>query len=297
MRLSVERPTVHHIGVSGGKDSTALLLWAVYESGLALSSLDVTFSDTGNEHPLTYDYVRMLSEKIRRITWLKPERDFYALANHKQRFPSVKARFCTTELKMKPCRDHVWRLRDGGNRVILLNGVRAAESLARSQLPEREEADWYYGLPCWRPLLGWSISQVWEIHARHGVPPNPLYAMGAKRVGCYPCIMSRKSEIANIAANWPERIEQLALAEKTCGGGSTFFKRDKTPVRYRSLSVDCKDGRTVKVPTIADVVRWAQDGEELDKARAVQSKRQMQLELDTTEDDSAVCASTYGACE
>jgi 3'-phosphoadenosine 5'-phosphosulfate sulfotransferase (PAPS reductase)/FAD synthetase len=119
---------IHHLGVSGGKDSTALLLWAVHESGLPIESLNVTFADTGNESQITLDYVAMLSEKVHPITTLHPERDFYALAKHKHRFPSPRARFCTTELKMKPSRDHVWALRDSGQRVTMLSGVRAAEA-------------------------------------------------------------------------------------------------------------------------------------------------------------------------
>lgn len=289
--------TIHHIGISGGKDSTALLLWAVYESGLPRESLDVTFADTGNEHAITLEQVHMLSERVHPITTITPERDFFELARHKQRFPSVKTRFCTTELKLKPTREHVWKVRDAGARVVMLSGVRAAESRERAQLPEREDADWYFGLPVWRPLLRWPIAEVWEIHKRHGIPINPLYEMGAQRVGCFPCIMSRKKEIANIAIRWPERIEELAEHERQVPGESTFFKRDKTPLRYRSKMVDCADGRKVTVPTIHDVVKWALDGEEIDKARAVQAKRQLHLEFDFSADDAPVCASTYGACE
>jgi 3'-phosphoadenosine 5'-phosphosulfate sulfotransferase (PAPS reductase)/FAD synthetase len=78
---------INHVGVSGGKDSTALLLWAVHESGYPRESLRASFADTGNELDVTYDYVRMLGETVFPITWLKPERDFYELAKHKKRFP------------------------------------------------------------------------------------------------------------------------------------------------------------------------------------------------------------------
>lgn len=295
----VSRPSIHHIGVSGGKDSTALLLWAVYESGLDPASLDVTFSDTGNEHPITYAYVQMLSDKVHPITTLHPERDFFALANHKKRFPSPKARFCTTELKMKPARDHVWALKEQGHHVTLMTGVRGAESHSRAKLPERE-MDNYYGLPVWRPLLRWTIEEVWAIHARHGLEPNPLYGFGMKRVGCYPCIMSRKSEIARIATLWPERIDQLTQRESevpSVHNMSTFFCRDKVPKIYRSKTINTRDGRRMQVPTARDVARWAMDGAEVDRARAVQEGRQSKFEFDQTAEDAPVCASTYGACE
>lgn len=292
---------IHHLGVSGGKDSTALLLWAVYESGLPRESLNVTFADTGNESQITLDYVAMLSEKVHRIVTLKPERDFYELAKHKQRFPSPRARFCTTELKMKPSRDHVWKIRDAGNKVTLLTGVRAAESRERASLPEREIADWYYGLPVWRPLLKWTIDDVWAIHKRHGIEPNPLYGMGMTRVGCFPCIMSKKSAIAAIASLWPEQIVRLAeREEKTLPAPrfAGFFGRKKVPTRYHSRDwSNPADGSSGTCPTAYDVARWALDGAEIDKARAVQEGRQLKMEFDTSADDAPVCSSTYGACE
>ena len=271
----------------------------MHESGLDPTSLDVTFSDTGNEHPITYEYVKMLGENVHAITTLRPERDFFALANHKKRFPSPKARFCTTELKMKPARDHVWALKEHGAKVVLLTGIRGAESAARAKMPERE-MDGYYGLPVWRPLLRWTLDEVWAIHARYGIKPNPLYAFGMKRVGCYPCIMSRKSEIARIATLWPERIDQLSQRETEVPSVhrfSTFFCRDKVPFFYRSKLINTRDGRRMMVPTAQDVARWALDGAEIDRAKAVQEGRQSKFEFDQTAEDAPMCSLTFGACE
>lgn len=43
------------ISVSGGKDSTALLLLALERR---TDNMQAVFADTGNEHEITYDYVR-----------------------------------------------------------------------------------------------------------------------------------------------------------------------------------------------------------------------------------------------
>lgn len=99
--------TVFHIGISGGKDSTAVLLWMIHESGIDRDKLDVTFCDTGNEHDWTYAHVRMLHEKVHAITILKPELPFFPLAFKKRRFPSTKARFCTEFLKIYPTEEHI----------------------------------------------------------------------------------------------------------------------------------------------------------------------------------------------
>ena len=66
----------------------------------------------------------------------------------------------------------------------------------------------------WRPLLQWTEDDVIEIHKRHSAKPNPLYMSGHKRVGCWPCIFSIKSEIKQIAKTDPERIDQIETLEK-----------------------------------------------------------------------------------
>jgi 3'-phosphoadenosine 5'-phosphosulfate sulfotransferase (PAPS reductase)/FAD synthetase len=305
--------TINHIGVSGGKDSTALLLWAVHESGYDPKSLIVSFCDTGNEAQETYDYIQMLSEKVHPITTINPELPFYELARKKGRFPSAVARYCTEELKMKPTRIFVKTFMAQGIDVLLHAGVRAAESEDRAKLPDREFST-YFGAEVYRPLLKWTIEDVWAIHKRYDIPRNPLYDAGCKRVGCLPCIMSRKAEIANIAEKWPERIDMIEKEERTLRGGDAFssmFAADKVPHRYKtkevfrqaknlvdketdpaqeSIEMDDKrlgerPAKKLMVATIRDVVRWAENDGEKDTE-----------DFDFFEDLPA-CDSRYGACE
>lgn len=72
-------------------------------------NLTAVFCDTGWEHPDTYKHVNdvCLQMGVRLIT-LKSKYDFVSLAVHKKRFPSTNARFCTSELKMKPIYDKVY---------------------------------------------------------------------------------------------------------------------------------------------------------------------------------------------
>jgi 3'-phosphoadenosine 5'-phosphosulfate sulfotransferase (PAPS reductase)/FAD synthetase len=284
------RPVINHIGISGGKDSTALLLWAVHESGYDPLSINATFCDTGNEHDYTYKHVEMLSKKVCPIEWLKPKRDFYELAKHKKRFPGVKSRFCTQELKIFPTRDHIKALVEAGNDIVLHSGVRAAESFERSKMVVREDVRQH--VTEYRPLLRWTLEDVWAIHNRYGIAPNPLYAMGAKRVGCFPCIMSRKAEIANISKVAPEQIDKIRLKEGDFGPrGSTFFGPYKIPLRFRSRKVRAKNGKDYMVATIDDVVAWATF-----KPDGIQGELVFG-ELDTRAADRTACQSTWGSCE
>jgi 3'-phosphoadenosine 5'-phosphosulfate sulfotransferase (PAPS reductase)/FAD synthetase len=283
---------IYHVGISGGKDSTALLLWVVNESGIPLAQVRASFCDTGNEAPETYEFVKFLSEKVFPIQTIKPERDFYELAKWKKRFPSTRARFCTTELKTKPTREHAWKLKEEFGEIELLSGVRGSESLARSVLPERS-LDGFFGLPVWRPLIRWTLADVWAIHERYRIKRNPLYDMGMKRVGCFPCIMSSKGEIMKMVERFPDRI--AFLRERETEQGSTFFPPTKTPERFRTGSCKTKDGRTVKLSLIDDVVAWAREGIKDAAAMEAFNARQGNLELET--DDTVVCDSSWGACE
>jgi 3'-phosphoadenosine 5'-phosphosulfate sulfotransferase (PAPS reductase)/FAD synthetase len=60
------------VSVSGGKDSTATLLVALER--LPKEDIFGAFADTGNEHPMTYDYVRFLGDRLGvQIKWVKAD--------------------------------------------------------------------------------------------------------------------------------------------------------------------------------------------------------------------------------
>ena len=195
--------------VSGGKDSAAMSLY-LRELGI---EHELVFMDTGWEHPDTYAYLRnVLPNVLGPITWLRAPRQMEELIIHKGMFPSRIRRFCTDELKVKPLQKHLRACMDAGQDVLNVVGIRAEESDARSRLPEWE---WQEGFDCevWRPILRWTLDDVIAIHARHGLTPNPLYLRGAKRVGCWPCINSTKSEIRLMATSDPQRVVRLRVLE------------------------------------------------------------------------------------
>lgn len=187
--------------VSGGKDSAAVSLWLT-EQGI---EHDRVFMDTGWEADQTYDYLRGdLPKVIGPIQWISAEKQMEDLILSKGMFASRTIRFCTEELKVFPLRAHLGGLIKGGAEVINTVGIRSAESDARSKMGEWEDWTWTEGddtleAQVWRSLLTWSLQDVIDIHARHDLRPNPLYLLGASRVGCWPCIFARKKEIELIS--------------------------------------------------------------------------------------------------
>jgi len=245
--------------ISGGKDSAAMSLWLT-EQGV---EHDRVFMDTGWEHPETYDYLRgPLTAKLGPIKEIRGARTMEELIRHKGMFPGRLVRFCTQELKVFPARDY---LRALPYEPINAVGIRAAESEARARFMEWE---WLSDFDCdvWRPLLRWTEEEVIGIHRWHGLAPNPLYLRGASRVGCWPCIFSRKAEIRMVADTDPGRIDllrqlesdvQAAAAARYARHGESLESKGYLPPTFFSRRES--GGETAMMP-IDQVVRWARTG-------------------------------------
>lgn len=240
--------------ISGGKDSAAMSLFLT-EHGI---EHDRVFLDTGWEHDLTYDYLRgELPRVIGPITWVRGVRTMEEWILHKGMFPSRRIRWCTDELKIQPMRAHIRGLQDAGEDVVNVVGVRAAESESRSRLTEWDHQD-AFDCDVWRPILSWSTDDVIATHRRHGLSPNPLYLRGAGRVGCWPCINSRKSEIRLIAETDPQRIVRLrVLEEQVTTLAEARAISTGTTLRNKPGWFQAPLGRTGECWPIDRVVEWS----------------------------------------
>jgi len=268
---------------SGGKDSTAMLCWAK-EQGYDFGCDDViaVWCDTGWKHPLTYEYIDLIDRKLLggNLVRLKNDRWFSnggdgmrALVARRGRVPSACARFCTEELKIVPMT--TW-LRTLDDEATVYVAVRAAESVRRAKLPEREWSEVY---DCWieRPLLYWSTNDVFACLARH-VEPNPLYKLGAARVGCFPCVMINHAELRRLTTTMPDIWDRISELERLTG--RSFFSPGYIPARACS-GVDPATGK--RFPTVGDVRRWVIEAP--------------QRQIDLFDTGLPVCLSVYSLCE
>lgn len=162
---------IHVLSISGGKDSTALWLWAL-ETGL--SPILPLFCDTKWEKDETYAYLDFLEARLGSLVRLTSE-GFEERTRRLGTFPSRIRKWCTAELKVAICAEELNRLRDRtGDDVEVLVGVRREESEKRKDLTERE---WHEDYDCevWRPLIDWTLADVIAAHNRARIPLNPLY--------------------------------------------------------------------------------------------------------------------------
>lgn len=210
-----DRPLVAN--VSGGKDSTAMILHLL-ELNL---DFEAVFCDTGWEHEATYEYLNYLEKfvlkkeikRLRNEKYFKTENrgGYEELVLNKIFFPSNVIRTCTLELKVAPQLDYMDEVRAKyKKKPVSAVGIRKEESQARSKLGAFEEKD---ESTIWRPLIEWTVDDVIAIHKRFNVAPNPLYTRGFSRVGCFPCIFARKSEIKHAYHEAPERFERIRQLE------------------------------------------------------------------------------------
>lgn len=291
---------------SGGKDSLAALLWT---RDHITRNFTTVFCDTGWEHPLTYEYINRIADKLHLdLVTLKSKKydGMVDLARHKKRWPSTRARFCTVELKTNPTIDYV--LDEVQDNMLMVQGIRAAESASRAKMSAQCTYFKYYFEPygydkkgkpkkhtyrgkdvrafrekfaddLLRPVFDWSAQQVIDSILAAGLEPNPLYRMGYKRVGCWPCVMVNQRDILNIARQAPERIDYIAKIEQElqCGDRlrSEFFGPDKIP----SHAITSGE----KYGNIYDVVRYV---------------KWLNATGSLFDDDTATsCMSYYGLCE
>ncbi|WP_294966857.1 phosphoadenosine phosphosulfate reductase family protein [Sulfurimonas sp.] len=217
------------LSLSGGKDSTACLLWAL--DTLPKEDIIPYYIDTKWEHDDVYKYLDYLEEKLEiKITRLESE-GMEALSIRKKCMPNSVMRFCTENLKVKPALEFYKTIKDDFINIV---GVRREESKKRANTESFTISQ--DGIKTLFPVAYWTTQRVFDYHKEHNIEVNPLYKRGFSRVGCYPCIYARKHELQNMEPKYKTRLRNLEkkIGEITAKAGfdpkkATFFppKKDK----------------------------------------------------------------------
>jgi 3'-phosphoadenosine 5'-phosphosulfate sulfotransferase (PAPS reductase)/FAD synthetase len=285
------------ISYSGGKDSGAMALHLL-ERGER--NLVLVMCDTHWEAEETERYAQEFAKRTGLRLVLLDSEGMVALCIRKKRAPSMKARFCTEELKRKPFAAYVARKQAEGFETVIWIGERADESAPRAKKP-CDEWDSEYNALVVRPIQSWTIPDVLAIHAKNGIPLNPLYYQGMGRVGCMPCVLEDKAGLAAIAERRPEAFDKVGALEAILG--RTFWAPGRTPPRFCSKRVwveatpekirkkdgkviAAKPARWVPLATAADVRTWA-----------LTAKKQAPGQLVMFPEPKKKCQSRWALCE
>jgi 3'-phosphoadenosine 5'-phosphosulfate sulfotransferase (PAPS reductase)/FAD synthetase len=227
---------IYAISFSGGKDSTAALLWML-ENYSHKGDINVYFSDTGWEHPLTYEYINYIEKElgivVNRIKSKKYPGGFKQMVVERGVFPSRIMRFCTQELKLYPAMDYLAELQKTFS-VVNVTGVRADESRARSgegiwkttfftRSKSKKIFKTAQRVTVFQPIVYWSEDDVYDYIKKSKIKINPLYMMGHRRVGCYPCIMSSIIDMRMVDDNRIKEIRELEDEVRRRGNKEAVF--------------------------------------------------------------------------
>lgn len=203
----MEKPILHVVSLSGGKDSTAMLLRMI-EEGWPVDH--IIFCDTGLEFPEMYDHIDKLEVYIGRpITRLKAQKDFeyYMLEYTPKRknpdligkiglsWPGPRKRWCNSWLKTRIIENYVKNLSKEHNLVRYI-GIAADE-------PDRVREKRY-------PLVEWGMTEAdcLEYCLERGFDWGGLYNI-FHRVSCWCCPLQSYDELRKLRKHFPEKWEQL----------------------------------------------------------------------------------------
>ncbi|ALU11976.1 hypothetical protein EYM_06810 [Ignicoccus islandicus DSM 13165] len=166
---------------SGGKDSTAALLIAKEYC----DEVEAIYVDTGVDMGLNKYYIEKIANEMNvnyEVVRAPVKENIMELG-----FPSRDNRWCTG-LKIKALEDAIKRR----GKVKVVVGDRDAESISRSR--RWFEREWEGVAEVLAPLKLWSGAMVLAYLLSENVLPNPLYALGFYRLGCYVCPFLRAYE-------------------------------------------------------------------------------------------------------
>jgi len=182
--------------------------------------------NTGFDHSLTYAHMDYMRERYgTEIIDIKSERfeDVPDVMLHYSMIPSRQARLCTRQLKTGPWFRWLAQQEDKDTLLVYL-GMRAAESMDRRKnygdlgnddLYEMGDISGECPKSCalvaaQLPIVSMSTADVFEFARKRGDKLNPLYKMGHKRVGCFPCALAGPRSL-KMTARDPEGRANIAL--------------------------------------------------------------------------------------
>lgn len=220
--------TKHVVGLSGGKDSTAMALRLA-----ETEPRDYTYiiTPTGDELPEMLAHwtklEALLSKPLLRVT--NAGRTLNDLIQIQNMLPNFRSRWCTRQLKIEPT--IAWIARNSP--AVLYVGLRADEETREGIYDDRVVSD--YPLRRW----GWGIKDVLQYLTEKEISIP-------KRTDCARCYGQRLGEWKALWRDYPAIYEEAAAQERALGHTFRSAGRDTWPAGLDDLAREFASGRKVR---------------------------------------------------
>ena len=238
----VKKKIRHILGISGGKDSTALAILLHKR----IPNLEFFFCDTHKELPETYEYLNRIETRLGiKIERLGADAGFDKwLDLHNGYLPSAQARWCTRKLKLEPLEQFI-----GKDTAYSYVGIRADENregyfstknnikpvyiykatsfkscnLQKMSYDQSEIIKKFKKMGISLPIRdeGYALSDVTKVINDSGLG-MPKYYSWRTRSGCFFCFFQRKYEWVRLSEKHPRLFEEAAKYEKKYPDGRVF---------------------------------------------------------------------------
>lgn len=221
----------HVVGLSGGKDSTALALWLVENEP---REYEFICNRTGNELPSMVAHwerlERVLGQRIKPVTHSV---DLIGLCEEMNMLPNFRMRWCTRILKIEPTIAYMEALPEGSTLYV---GLRADEEIRRGIFGE----DMLIRFPLRE--RGWTVDDVWRYLAKMGITIPA-------RTDCALCPYQRLGEWQALWRDHPDQWAVGVALEKKTGHTFRSAGRDTWPADMESLGKEFASGREIRKST------------------------------------------------
>lgn len=246
-KLGTKENPRHILGLSGGKDSTALAIHIKNTRPEIFEKLELFFTDTGTELQELYEYLDVLEAYLEKpIFRIKAVLDEAKTIQYKVEdendtdvpfdevlyekyngfLPAPQARWCTRSLKIIPMQKWI-----GKDACVSYVGIRADEMEREGYVPPNNKLGKKVIYAVY-PLRedGIMLNDVYKILEESvGIPP---YYKWRTRSGCYFCFYQRRVEYAMLYFLYPQLFKDSQKYETTHDDGRQFTWMKGVPLDY-----------------------------------------------------------------
>lgn len=204
-----DRVDVFYVAFSGGKDSVVAL--DIVQRALPHNEFKVLFGDTGMEFPDTYQTVDIVEDIcthqgidfVRACSEFNPT-DSWNLFGP----PATVTRWCCSVHKTAP---QVIKLREITGKSnftgMAFIGVRASESISRSEYDYVSLGEKHKGQYSCNPILEWNSAELYAYIYSENLYLSEAYKKGNKRAGCLVCPRAAERNEFTAQVCYPEQVE------------------------------------------------------------------------------------------